>query len=108
MDFNEYQKKAALTAIYPQHTDKDALTYLMLGACGEDGEAAEKLKKYLRGDYPEIPKEALALELGDRLWYLSEQARILGYRLEDIAEMNIKKLASRKDRQKLKGDGDNR
>ena len=37
----------------------------------------------------------LALELGDILYYLSIMAHELGYTLQDIAEMNIAKLAKR-------------
>lgn len=37
----------------------------------------------------------IALELGDALWYLTEAAVALGYSLEDVMEMNIKKLRKR-------------
>lgn len=112
MDFNEYQRQAKETAIYDKaHYEgrgADGFVYLTLGACGEAGEIAEKVKKYIRGDFKELPKEEIALELGDLLWYLSEQARLLGYELSEIAEMNLAKLAERKKRGTLQGEGDKR
>ena len=82
-----------------------------MGLCGESGEVAEKIKKIMRdkdgvigsGETEEIKKE-----LGDVLWYLSTIAYELGVTLNDIAETNIKKLSSRKERGKIKGNGDNR
>ena len=103
---NEYQKRAAVFAVYPE--DK-ALEYLALGLTSEAGEVAGKVKKKLRGDKSVSQSgEDLASEIGDCLWYVSELARSLGYTLEEIAQMNIKKLSSRAERGKLKGSGDNR
>jgi len=42
------------------------------------------------------------------LWYIAAIGRDIGYSLEVIAEMNINKLADRKERGKIKGEGDNR
>ena len=47
-------------------------------------------------------------ELGDVLWYIAAIGRDIGYSLEVIAEMNIEKLSDRKERGKIKGEGDNR
>jgi NTP pyrophosphatase (non-canonical NTP hydrolase) len=43
----------------------------------------------------DISKEALAEELGDVLWYLAEAATALELKLNDIAQMNVDKLAAR-------------
>ena len=51
---------------------------------------------------------AIKGEIGDVLWYASQLASELGLLLEDIAEYNLEKLFSRKNRGVLKGDGDNR
>ena len=81
-------------------------------------EVADKVKKLLRDD--EMPldenfnaldlshekRRALALELGDCLFYVAVAASDLGYSLSTIAEMNITKLQDRKDRQTLSGSGD--
>ena len=53
-------------------------------------------------------RETIAYELGDVLWYLSMVAYELEYDLNDVAKMNIEKLASRKKRNKIKGSGDDR
>jgi len=107
MDFNAYQAKCLTTAIDEGHE----LMQRALGIVGEAGEIAEKLKKWYRdqdGDETKLDKQALADELGDVLWYLAALADHLGYKLGDIAEANIAKLASRAQRGKLTGSGDNR
>ena len=40
----------------------------------------------------------MAAELGDVLWYLARAAAELDYHLSTIAEMNVEKLKSRKER----------
>ncbi len=53
-------------------------------------------------------RQALALELGDVLWYLSGLCTKLGIRLEDVAAGNIAKLADRASRGVISGEGDRR
>ena len=109
MDFNDYQKESRKTAIYPDIGYN--LFYPTLGLSGEAGEVAEKVKKIYRdknGVYKIDDCIAISKELGDCLWYLSQIASELGLSLNNIAERNIEKLRSRKDRGKLQGDGDNR
>ena len=106
--FGEYQREAHKTAIYPK--DK-ALEYLVLGLVGEAGELANKIKKTIR-DGTELGIEDAAGELGDVLWYLSELSSHIVLKNEDsleyIANKNIEKLKDRKNRDVLKGSGDNR
>ena len=52
--------------------------------------------------------DGVGLELGDVLWYISALADDLGVTLEEVAKANIEKLQSRMERNKIKGDGDNR
>jgi NTP pyrophosphatase (non-canonical NTP hydrolase) len=78
---------------------------------GETGEIAEKVKKIIRDDQGVITDEKrdqIAKEAGDVLWYLSQLATEIDYSLEDIAQMNLDKLASRAARGVLSGSGDNR
>jgi NTP pyrophosphatase (non-canonical NTP hydrolase) len=46
--------------------------------------------------------------LGDVLWYISALASDLDISLNEIAESNLLKLASRKKRNVIGGSGDNR
>ena len=104
MDMNTYQTYADRTAVYP---DDQGIVYPVLGLAGEAGEVAGKLSKHLRGDGP-LDEEAMALELGDCLWFISQAAADLGYTLEEIAEMNVSKLQKRAAEGTIKGTGDNR
>ena len=104
MNFNEYQEFVKTMKVYPE---KHAIVYPTLGMQGESGEVAEKVKKWLRGDR-ELDKAELAKEVGDVMWYIASLADDLGYTLQDVVDMNIEKLSSRKDRGVLKGNGDNR
>ena len=109
MDFNEYQKETSKTAIYPKLNP--SWIYPSLGLSGETGEVMEKLKKILRDSNSEDVGKRIAdlkKELGDILWYLSQLSSELGLSLQEIAEENIAKLNSRKERGVLHGDGDNR
>lgn len=111
LSFNEYQEKAATTAIYPHRHEIGGLTYTVLGLNGEAGEVAEKLKKTIRdnnGKIDEARTYEIAQELGDVLWYVAETASQLGLSLGQIAEINVEKLYSRKDRGQLQGSGDER
>ncbi len=110
MELNEYQKNALETAVYPEQYK---IIYPALGLSEEAGEVAGKVKKWLRGDdglglISEERKEALKLEMGDVLWYLAALSKDLGFSLGDVADSNIQKLKSRKERDALKGNGDNR
>lgn len=113
MTLNEYQEKANGTADY----GLDGQEYTVLGLVNEAGEVAGVVKKYIRGDYDnpddegqayKTMREKLAKELGDVFWYLATCASEFGYTLEEIAQMNLDKLADRQERNMIKGDGDER
>jgi NTP pyrophosphatase (non-canonical NTP hydrolase) len=105
----DYQARSRATAVYP---DAGAnLLYPTLGLCGEAGEVAEKIKKMIRDDDGVLSDErraALSKELGDVLWYLAQLATEAELDLEAIAEANIAKLESRRERNVLQGSGDDR
>ena len=106
MNFNDYQKLARSTAVYPEEYK---VIYPALGLCGEAGEVAEKIKKTVRGDTSlDEVSGSIADELGDVLWYLAILADDLEVDLEDIAQGNVDKLQLRMKSNKIKGDGDNR
>ena len=109
MDFKEYQIKSRQTAIYPG-ADQNFI-YPTLGLVGEAGEVAEKIKKVLRDAGGVVSEEAraeISKELGDVLWYVAQVATELHLDLDDVAQNNLDKLFSRKDRGQLHGNGDNR
>lgn len=109
MDLNTYQEKARSTAIYPDLGQN--IVYPALGLGGEAGEILEKVKKIIRDDggvVTDVKRDAIALELGDVLWYVSQLAAEIDYSLEEIASLNLEKLFSRKTRGVLSGSGDAR
>lgn len=113
MNLDKYQKQAAEYDLFETTVDLKSPGFLekILGLAGEAGEAADKVKKILRdkGGYAsEEDRTALVKELGDVLWYVANVARYLGVSLSDVAESNIEKLSSRKKRNKLHGEGDER
>ena len=111
MDMDYYSKTAIITAIYPGKGEFLGLLYTILQLNGESGEIAEKIGKIIRDKESKISQEdrlAMAYELGDVLWYVNACARELGFDLQTIAALNLEKLASRKERGKLGGSGDER
>lgn len=119
MKLNDYQTKA-LTTCMPSCNN---FSYMFLNLVGEIGELASKIAKAIRKDEAsinrnnlEIPigcrsyeqRQALLGEVGDCLWQLSGVCYTLGFTLEEVAEYNLNKLASRKERGVIDGNGDNR
>ena len=108
--FDLYQQRAWKTAFYPGKRSGFNL-YTVVGLCGEAGEVAEKAKKIFRdrnGDPTNRDVDVIGLELGDVLWYIAAIASELGLSLGEVAEVNLRKLESRRVRGKLSGEGDER
>ncbi len=106
---NDYQEKATSTDIYPP--DLKGLLCVALGLVSEAGEIAGAMRRIVRDDADSISperKEKLKYELGDILWYVATLSDRLDLPLQDVADANIKKLQDRKNRGKIKGQGDNR
>ena len=105
--FNEYQKLMDKRSVCPEDMK---VVYPALGIAGEAGEVADKVKKICRDDNKDFSKhrEEIAKELGDVLWYISRLAGDLGYKLSDIAQINIDKVNSRWNTNTVHGEGDNR
>lgn len=128
MELNEYQKKAMSTCM----DTCDNLTYMLLNLVGEVGEFASKVAKHVRKGEARIfrnhivwvddntltdeeyekqianHREALKAEAGDILWQLSGLCQAMGWSLEEVAQANLDKLASRQKRGVIGGEGDNR
>lgn len=105
-ELNDYQEKALRT--WNKEADwKDRITNSALGSVGEAGEVADLIKKAVyhghgfafkdsdRGKDKMISPNEVAKELGDQLYYISITAEEFGYTLQEIAEININKLAKR-------------
>lgn len=108
LTLDDYQEGALDTRGYPGTL---AITYPALGLAGEVGEVCELLKKAMRDDGGLIRSdrhERLLYELGDVLWYLAVLASDLGLSLGEVAQANLDKLADRKRRNVIRGDGSNR
>lgn len=117
MQLNEYQDKAMETCM----PSCENFSYMMLNLVGEVGEFASKVAKSIRKDNTVITDNLLDLskvafdnhmelmhEAGDILWQLSGLCKVMGWNLEDVAQANLNKLASRKQRGVIDGNGDNR
>lgn len=107
MELNEYQSKAMTTCL----DTCENVSYMLLNLVGEVGEFAGKLAKAIRKDdivirenelMPVVVDHAdetiadLKSEAGDILWQLSGLCRVMGWKLEDVAQANLDKLAARK------------
>lgn len=127
LTLNEYQLKAMDTCMGSCNN----LSYMLLNLVGEVGEFASKVAKSIRKEEISIGGEAaigiiknnpvveddtafyfmrdeLQKEAGDILWQLSGLCHVMGWTLNDVAVQNLEKLASRKERNVIDGEGDNR
>ena len=106
-DLNSYQRASRRT--WSEIKTDHPIVYPTLGLANEAGEVAGKIKKIFRdkgGLIGEAERGALKDELGDVLWYLAQVCTELGLTLEEVAEANLEKLASRQSRGTLYGEGD--
>jgi NTP pyrophosphatase (non-canonical NTP hydrolase) len=125
MELNEYQERAMETCM----ASCDNMAYMLTNLVAEVGELAGKIAKPIRKgnvcyrDNYLTPahlfeeddmivfadmREEMAFEAGDVLWQLAGVIKRLGYTMEEVAQMNLDKLASRAKRGKIDGDGDHR
>ena len=91
---NDYQAAALRTARVNDLTPNELMTNGVLGLCGESGECADLVKKFLYQGH-EMDREKLMDEIGDCLWYAAVTAYSIGYDLEYIFDHNIEKLRKR-------------
>lgn len=116
MTFDEYQKQAVTTDVTGlgkriKHAHDPAYVDKILSLVGESGEVAEKYKKIIRdkqGIIGEQDRQEIIKELGDVVWYVAVLAHYLDVPFDELAQMNLDKLAKRKSQGKLGGKGDNR
>jgi NTP pyrophosphatase (non-canonical NTP hydrolase) len=129
MTLNEYQEQAMTTCM----ESSENFAYMFLNLVGEVGEFASKIAKAIRkkqvsigsntsigrncfmvrNDNPAMLDfdvlafdEELKKEAGDILWQLSGLCSVMGWSLEEVAQMNLDKLAARKAVGTIDGSGD--
>jgi NTP pyrophosphatase (non-canonical NTP hydrolase) len=110
MDLKEYQEKAKKTDLNT-FVEKNNLDYYLLGLASEAGDVVGRMKYVYRdygGKISAVEKEKIKRELGDVLWYVSAICDRMGFSLEEVAEMNIKKLSNRMLNDTLHGEDPNR
>lgn len=81
--------------------------YALLGLSGEVGELHSYFAKIIR-DGGVMDMAHIKKELGDILWFVAAIAEDCGFGLDEIALVNLDKLNSRKNRNKIQGSGDER
>lgn len=92
MTGNEYQKLAQRT-VNNGLTELGQTKHALFGMCSEIGELQALYQKTYQGH--ELDKEHAKKELGDLLWFVAEYCTAQGWELEEIMEINIKKLMKR-------------
>ena len=122
MELNKYQEKAMTTCM----PSCENISYMLLNLVGEVGEFASKVAKHIRKrnmtiggkclpnglhttlegeEWLNADKE-LMKEAGGILWQLSGLCTVMGWELNDVAKMNLGKLAARKAAGTIDGNGD--
>ena len=120
LTLNEYQKKAMTTCM----ESSDNMLYMMMGLCEEVGELQGKFSKGIRKknieatslnnfrcfdmEYNEYEEwlELVQKEVGDVLWMVAGFCNVMGWSLEEVAKLNLDKLAARKAVGTIDGNGD--
>lgn len=129
LSLNSYQRRALNTCMLTCNN----FAYMFLNLVGEVGEFASHVAKAIRkgqagfGEDNRLYCDAnftkshimeksgatilhpeLMAEAGDILWQLAGLCATMGWELEDVAQYNLSKLKSRKERGVIDGNGDNR
>lgn len=122
LTLNDYQEKAMSTCM----PSCENISYMLLNLVGEVGEFASKIAKNIRKGNMTIGGKSLPnnllttlegeawlnadielmKEAGDILWQLSGLCSIMRWDLQDVAQMNLDKLAARKEAGTIDGNGD--
>ena len=134
---DEYQRRTQDTAVYPGQGTFGGALYAAMALNEEAGEVAGKVAKFIRKSsgwdelltyghgsdapltygqgsdpynepYPEELLLAVSKELGDVLYQAARVAEEFGLNLSDVATENIERLADRKKRDVIIGEGDDR
>lgn len=92
MTGNEYQKLASRT-INDELPSWQVEAHALHGMVGEIGELHSIYQKQYQGHRPNDVH--MKKEVGDLLWFIAEYCTVMGWKLEDVMQMNIDKLKAR-------------
>lgn len=95
MTFDEYTNLALRTRNHNLEGWSEHIQHSIFMLCSEVGEIAGPYQKFFFQGHNLPEPETVAKEIGDCLWALNNLADLIGYSLEEIAEMNIEKLRKR-------------
>jgi NTP pyrophosphatase (non-canonical NTP hydrolase) len=90
----DHYARLAMRTARPHDSHRDALLYSSHAIAGEAGEYVDLIKKSIFHGHA-LDRDCVRSELGDLLWGVQFAAQANGFRLRDIAEGNIAKLAAR-------------
>lgn len=90
----EYLESCLRTAQLENQTQTEAIMNCALGLCGEAGELADHVKKYVFQGH-ELSTSYMKKELGDIMWYVVVLAKVLGVSMDDVLQTNVEKLYAR-------------
>lgn len=104
--FKEYETQCVQAFRLPSATHN----YVWNNLFGEVGELASLVAKAERDGVTDHQAfwDKYKKELGDALWHITALANDYGWSIQEIAQLNYDKLASRAERGALQGSGDNR
>ena len=103
MHLNDYQETARSFRLPTANYQ-----YARYNLVGEVGELFSLLAKGIRDGAQANYTLNVKKELGDILWHVSAIADDFGLSLDSVAQANLTKLVSRKQRNQLQGSGDDR
>lgn len=92
MTLNEYQLLAQRT-MNPELNDDQTSLHALHGMASEMGEIHSFFQKWYQGHG--VDAEHLKKEVGDLLWFIAEFCTVQGWKMGDVAQMNIDKLKAR-------------
>ena len=88
----KYQALARRTQNF-ELTNKERMLHALHGISAETGEIHAMYQKLYQGH--EFDVDAMALEIGDLMWFITELCDALGIDLNEVCRRNIRKLEQR-------------
>lgn len=93
MTLQEYQKFCN-KGVLEETRKREPVVGFALGLVGETGEVVDDIKKRIFHGR-DIPLEHTKEELGDVMWYVANICNVYGFDLQDVIDMNVRKLSAR-------------